>query len=308
MAKTYTKVQLRRGTASQWTSYNTLLDNGEIGFETDTYRFKIGQTGPTGELIPWRDLDYFGESASVDQITIDGSLNMGPNACVNGDFIPCADNTYTLGEAARRWKNAHVGEAIQLGDRILTVGPASEATGEDQIFLKINGDDIATRTELEKVTTQNLKLRFPTDPIPGPTEEYLSVLFEVLESYYELPPMDGIQTQSQFNAWVIAALNAIDQKTEGINIDNENNNIIIDGDGLDVIIGNPPGPDVETCKKSLDIYNHTTVHCELHALDGVYVKGQTQKHFVKANGTVSDELPLEQSRWIDVPTLTRSRR
>jgi hypothetical protein len=46
-----TKIQVRRGTASQWTSQ--VLAQGEIGFETDTGRFKIGD-GSTA----WSSLTY----------------------------------------------------------------------------------------------------------------------------------------------------------------------------------------------------------------------------------------------------------
>lgn len=48
-----TRVQLRRGTASTWTSTNPTLYAGEIGFETDTGRTKIGD-GTTA----WTSLDY----------------------------------------------------------------------------------------------------------------------------------------------------------------------------------------------------------------------------------------------------------
>ena len=40
------QIQMRNGTASQWTSANPTLSVGEIGAETDTGRFKIG-TGST---------------------------------------------------------------------------------------------------------------------------------------------------------------------------------------------------------------------------------------------------------------------
>lgn len=48
-----TRVQVRRGTASGWTSANPTLYAGEIGFETDTGRIKIGD-GTTA----WTSLDY----------------------------------------------------------------------------------------------------------------------------------------------------------------------------------------------------------------------------------------------------------
>lgn len=49
------QIQFRRGTASQWTSANPILAEGEMGIETDTDQFKIGD-GETN----WNDLDYGG--------------------------------------------------------------------------------------------------------------------------------------------------------------------------------------------------------------------------------------------------------
>lgn len=49
-----TRMQQRRGTASEWTSVNPVLAAGEIGFETDNIRFKIGN-GTDG----WTALPYF---------------------------------------------------------------------------------------------------------------------------------------------------------------------------------------------------------------------------------------------------------
>jgi len=47
-------IQLRRDTAANWTSTNPTLAAGEMGFETDTGKFKIG-TGSTA----WTVLKYF---------------------------------------------------------------------------------------------------------------------------------------------------------------------------------------------------------------------------------------------------------
>ena len=47
-------MQQRRGTASQWTNANPVLAAGEIGVETDTNQFKLGD-GTT----EWSDLSYF---------------------------------------------------------------------------------------------------------------------------------------------------------------------------------------------------------------------------------------------------------
>jgi hypothetical protein len=49
-----TRMQQRRGTAAQWTAADPILAAGEIGFETDTNQFKIGDG-----VNEWADLSYF---------------------------------------------------------------------------------------------------------------------------------------------------------------------------------------------------------------------------------------------------------
>lgn len=65
-----TRIQLRRGTASQWaSSSDVILAAGEIGFETDTNNFKIGNGEDT-----WSELAYF---KNVDKLNnpVDGDLD-----------------------------------------------------------------------------------------------------------------------------------------------------------------------------------------------------------------------------------------
>ena len=79
------QIQLRRGTASQWTTANTLLAQGEIGLETDTNKFKFGDGVTT-----WNSLAYYptgtvtsvaatggtGISITGSPITSSGTLNI----------------------------------------------------------------------------------------------------------------------------------------------------------------------------------------------------------------------------------------
>jgi hypothetical protein len=59
-----TRMQQRRGTAAQWTSANPILNAGEIGYETDTNQFKIGDG-----TNHWADLSYF-----IDETALSTSL------------------------------------------------------------------------------------------------------------------------------------------------------------------------------------------------------------------------------------------
>lgn len=71
------KIQLRRDTAANWTSADPTLSGGELGMETDTLRFKIGD-GSTA----WTDLAYEGmlapnaTKASPNVITASGGISI----------------------------------------------------------------------------------------------------------------------------------------------------------------------------------------------------------------------------------------
>jgi len=66
-----TQIQIRRGTASQWTSANPTLASGEFGYETDTGKFKLGD-GSTA----WNSLGYKA-SGTVTSITAGTGLSGG---------------------------------------------------------------------------------------------------------------------------------------------------------------------------------------------------------------------------------------
>ena len=58
-----TKIQLRRGTANQWTTANPTLASGEFGVETDTAKVKLGD-GTTA----WTSLSYFGNLEALNNV------------------------------------------------------------------------------------------------------------------------------------------------------------------------------------------------------------------------------------------------
>ena len=59
-----TKLQFRRDTAANWTTANSVLASGEMGFETDTLKFKIGNGSNT-----WSTLKY-----STDVSLLNGTM------------------------------------------------------------------------------------------------------------------------------------------------------------------------------------------------------------------------------------------
>jgi hypothetical protein len=66
-----TQIQVRRGTATQWTSTNPTLAAGEWGYETDTNKVKIGN-GSTA----WNSLGYQG-AGDIEGVTAGTGLSGG---------------------------------------------------------------------------------------------------------------------------------------------------------------------------------------------------------------------------------------
>jgi len=70
------RIQVRRGTASEWTSANPTLAAGEMGVETDTRKIKVG-TGSTA----WTSLSYIASDApgitEIAQDAINTALSVG---------------------------------------------------------------------------------------------------------------------------------------------------------------------------------------------------------------------------------------
>jgi hypothetical protein len=66
-----TQIQVRRGTASQWTSTNPTLASGEFGYETDTGKIKIGN-GSTA----WTSLGYTG-AGDIEGVTAGTGISGG---------------------------------------------------------------------------------------------------------------------------------------------------------------------------------------------------------------------------------------
>jgi hypothetical protein len=67
-----TVIQVKRGTASAWTSANTVLTAGEIGFESDTKKMKVGD-GTTA----WTSLGYTATDGDITAVVAGTGLSGG---------------------------------------------------------------------------------------------------------------------------------------------------------------------------------------------------------------------------------------
>ena len=61
-----TKIQLRRGPSTEWTSANPLLASGELGLETDTKKFKIGDGSAYWNSLPYSSITQIAVETLID--------------------------------------------------------------------------------------------------------------------------------------------------------------------------------------------------------------------------------------------------
>lgn len=102
------RIQWRRGEASEWSGVNPILASGEVGFETDSLKFKVGD----GETR-WNDLDYYatgtitgvvagtglvgGGYSGIVTLALDGTAITTDFMAAKGDLITAlGDNLPTL--------------------------------------------------------------------------------------------------------------------------------------------------------------------------------------------------------------------
>ena len=113
------QIQFRRGTASEWSSVNPTLADGEMGIETNTKLFKIGNGSDT-----WNNLDYGGLKGT-----------QGPTGFVGSVGQQVVENVLYVSKSG---KDTNVGTSI--GQSKLTIkGALAIATPGTTIFIK-SGD------------------------------------------------------------------------------------------------------------------------------------------------------------------------
>lgn len=120
-----TRMQQRRGTATQWSGANPVLNAGEIGWESDTNKFKIGDG-----TNHWNDLAYFLDGDSI-------SLTLGDY--VETSTLAQPDGVATLDANGKL-------EAAQLPD-VAQVTVHAVANQAARLALSVQVGDIAIQSD-----------------------------------------------------------------------------------------------------------------------------------------------------------------
>jgi len=142
-----TVIQVKRGTASSWTSANTILAAGEIGFETDTRKFKVGD-GSTA----WTSLSY--STVDFNNAALTGTPT-APTAAANTNTTQIATTAYVQTEI-----NDLVAAAPGALD---TLNELAAALGNDASFATTVTNSLAAKASL--TGTETLTNKTLTSPV-----------------------------------------------------------------------------------------------------------------------------------------------
>ena len=76
-----TRIRLRRDTAANWTSNNPTLTTGEMGYETDTGKFKIGNNTNAWTALP------YSITAELSEGNLNDLKDVTITSAASGDFL-----------------------------------------------------------------------------------------------------------------------------------------------------------------------------------------------------------------------------
>jgi hypothetical protein len=140
------RIQFRRGTAAEWTSANPTLAAGELGYETDTAKFKLGDGANT-----WSSLDYAGINQDDINAAIANVIDSAPGAldtlnelaaAINDDanfFTTISGNIANAESNAISYTNTYVSDYSNVTTNIHGIADTAD--------LVVSGDLVGLATE-----------------------------------------------------------------------------------------------------------------------------------------------------------------
>ena len=171
-----TRMQQRRGTAAQWISTNAgagpVLNAGEMGWESDTNKFKIGDG-----VNNWTSLDYFSDINSTVNPAFGSSITFEGATADSYETVlqvtdPTADRTLTLPDATGTVAltsdiTVTASSTTTLSNKSISLGSNTVTSTLAQLNTAISDADVATLAGTETLTNKTLTSPTMTTPALG---------------------------------------------------------------------------------------------------------------------------------------------
>lgn len=159
-----TRIKLRKGLASQWSSINPILAEGEMGIELDTRKFKFGDG-----ITTWNSLDYSVDKNQIGLSNVDNTSDLDKeisNATQSAlDLKADISSVYTIEEVdsivsnslntSNSYTDSKVAAIVNSAPATLdTLNELATALGNDPNFATTTATLIGTKADASSVYTK----------------------------------------------------------------------------------------------------------------------------------------------------------
>ncbi len=213
------RIQLRRDTAANWTSSNPVLRAGELGIETDTLKFKIGNGSSTWtQITSYANVTSTGLSNSLNDYILAATKGTpgGPAALdSNGDLL-IPENSVIL------WNDAEYNYTTTL--------TATQPTADRTITLKDGTGTLAFTSDLPTQYTDELAQDAAAAALAAGTHTNITVTYNDSSNSISLAAAPGYVDEQAVDA-VAAALAAGTHTNLTVTYDDNANSISLNASG-----------------------------------------------------------------------------
>ena len=230
-----TRMQQRRGTAAEWLSIDPVLAEGELGYETDTGEFRVGDgVSAWSELSPFKNLqdlggnldDYIpltqkGNPEGVATLDVDGQVPASQLANATVDLTGYATETYV---------NTAVSNLVDAAPGALdTLNELAAAIGDDASFITTIGTNISNAEQAAKDYADGLASNYDAAGAATTAENNAN-------SYTDSKINDSITSSTK--TWSSSKINS--EITESPIINNPTFNVVSSGTSSATEVGSTP--------------------------------------------------------------------
>ena len=139
------KIQLRRGTTSDWSSANPVLSAGEVGVNTTTSQIKVGDG-----TIAWNSLSYFASGTITSIVPGTGIKLNGASSTITGGAATVAIDTAVV---MQRSIVSALGQVVVGGG---ASSPVALPAGTNNYVLVADSTDTTYGVKWAPITTDNV--------------------------------------------------------------------------------------------------------------------------------------------------------
>ena len=143
MALQTTQIQMRNGTTAQWNSATPTMLAGEIGYNTDTRKIKIGDGSNN-----WSALNYYNDTLDNNYI-IDGNFQIAQvNPTVGTEITNPATGSYPVFDLWRTYFDANGGTfpTVKHSQQLITSGSVPNSKYCHRINVNGAGTSLGARS------------------------------------------------------------------------------------------------------------------------------------------------------------------